>query len=146
MRETVTVKIRPLLRKFQVSLGLHGPPSPTGLIIEYTHTNTHIHTHSYKHTQPTRSPVVRRHWWRVLVGIISPAVLSHPQSPGPHSPPTSSDFFPFLPNPLFLSSSQCHGSFPFLFPLKWKSEFCLFFSFRYFKLRPADLWAGLLLL
>lgn len=40
------IKIRPLLRKFQVGLWPNDPPSPTGPIIEYTQTYTHIHTNT----------------------------------------------------------------------------------------------------
>lgn len=42
-----------------------------------TQTRTHTHAHT-QHMGSNWSPVVRRHWWRVLDGIISPAVLSHP--------------------------------------------------------------------
>lgn len=80
----LSVKIRPLLRKFQVGLWPHDPPSPTGPIIEYTQTHTtHAHTNSRR---AGGSPVVRRHWWRVLDGIISPAVLSHPWRREAHLP------------------------------------------------------------
>lgn len=43
------IKIRPLLRKFQVGLWPNDPPSPTGPIIEYTQT----YTRTYTQTQTT---------------------------------------------------------------------------------------------
>lgn len=138
--QQLPVKIRPLLRKFQVGLWLHNPLSPTGLIIEYTQTRVHTHAYSNKHTA-LRSPVVRRHWWRVLVGIISSAVLSHLQSTELllASPPAKNSWI-FLPNLLFLSRCRCCGSFYFLFPLTWNNQFCLFYYFWYFRLRPKGIF------
>ena len=78
------VKIRPLLRKFQVGLRPHVPPSPTGPIIEYA-VHTHMHTQT-QHIQSNWSPVVRQRWWRVLDGIISPAVPSPVEKWGPFGP------------------------------------------------------------
>lgn len=89
------VKIRPLLRKFQVGLWPRDPPSPTGPIIECSHKNTHT-----QHMGSNWSRVVRRHWWRVLDGIISPAVLSHPRRSEAHlAPKKLTEVFPHYDKP-----------------------------------------------